>query len=388
MLFFPSPSAIGQVPSVLTYPMHGQTKLSSEGYRTRDGHVIEWLGRLMGNVTVVSRPEPFPLAARPLRGRPPVPGTRSIRTNARSWPISSDRRRWWPQSTRWYPELPEEADDVPAIVWNPFLAVAPGRRNPFTTRRTVVLDLLDDWTRHFAFASIRPEVDDAYRAAFERADLVTANGEGTADLARRFGRDDVTLLLNGCDPDIFSATSLATGRTVVGYVGKMGRRLDLDGILTTVRALPEVDFRFAGPVLDRGFAGPLRRLPNVTLLGDVPYDRVPSLLQSFDIGWVPHRVGDGEVGGDVIKTYEYRAAGLPVLSTQIDGAGTRGLRGTTALPVGEHVSVIRTWTKDGPRVPRRPAEVPEDVTWRFKATTLLRMLDRSDHQTAGSSCVS
>jgi len=359
--------------AVLAYPMHGQVKLSAEGYRTRDGHVIEWLGRIVGGVTVVSRPEPAPLAVLPLRGGAPAPGTRSVRTNA--WRIPTlDRRRWWPRSAAAYPSLPPAIADVPAIIWNPFAALAPGPRNPFSDSRTVVLDLLDDWTRHFAFRTIAPEVERAYRAAFERADHVTANGEGTAELARRFGRDDVHLIPNGCDPDTFDATSTATGPTTVGYVGKIGRRLDLEGILAAVQEMPEVSFRFAGPILDREYEAPLRRLPNLTLLGDVHYDAVPDLLQTFDVGWVPHRVGDGEVGGDVIKTYEYRAAGLPVLSTLIDGAGVRGLDGVTAAPLEHHAAVLRAWTAGGPRVQRRPTFVPTELTWRHKTESLAGML--------------
>lgn len=368
--------------------MHGQAKLSREGYRTRDGHVIEWLGRLAGDVAVISRPEPFPVGALPVRGTTPAPGTRSIRTTARRLPDSADRRRWWPRSAVDYPVLGPDLDDVPAVVWNPFVALTPGPRSPFLAGRTVVLDLLDDWTRHFAFASIAEPVERAYRSAFAQATRVTANGEGTAELARRFGRDDVVLVPNGCDPENFSTRSRATGPTVVGYVGKIGRRLDLDGVLTTISALPDVEFRFAGPVLDPGFAGPLRRLPNATLLGDVHYRDVPQLLETFDVGWVPHRVGDGEVGGDVIKTYEYRAAGLPVLSTQIDGAGDRGLDGVTATPIERHAHVVRSWTADRVRIPRQPTSVPVSMTWQHKTHRLLDMLGLPEHMGEGRPCAS
>ena len=39
-----------------------------------------------------------------------------------------------------------------------------------------MLDLLDDWTQHYAFRSVRTQVLEAYAAAFARADVVTANG--------------------------------------------------------------------------------------------------------------------------------------------------------------------------------------------------------------------
>ncbi|WP_224786014.1 glycosyltransferase [Microbacterium caowuchunii] len=260
------------------------------------------------------------------------------------------------------------------MVWNPFVATAPIKSNPFLQQRDVVLDLLDDWTVHFAFDTIKDEVDDAYRKAFANATHITANAEGTAALARRYGRDDVILLPNGCDPDRFSSSSKAQGRTTVGYVGKIGERVDLELVIDTAKALPDVRFVFAGPVLDAHYSPALASISNIELLGDVHYDDVPALLQSFDVGWVPHRVGRGEVGGDVIKTYEYRAAGLPALSTPIVGAGERGLSGVVTLDRSRHAAWIADRVLLGPRIPREEAPIPPEATWRNKATRILRLL--------------
>lgn len=355
--------------------MHGQAKLLREGYRTRDGHVIEGFGRLVHpgrSVAVVNRPDP--LIRRPApRRRSPAAGTHTVSTTVLRLPDPRSRRRWWADSAGLYPGLPSGQQTTPAIVWNPFTALAPAERSPFSADRVTVLDLLDDWSTHHAFAPIRDDVKRAYARAFAAATHVTANAEGTVALARRFGRDDVVLLPNGCDPDRFDARSRATGPTRVGYVGKIGQRLDLAGILATVRSLPAVEFVFAGPVLDRGYRRPLAGCPNVRLLGDVHYDDVPRLLTTFDVGWVPHRVGDGEVGGDIIKTYEYRAAGLPTLSTPVAGAGSRGVGGVTVLPIGSHAGCLAAWA-DGVRVARVPGSIPAEATWEHKARFLLGVL--------------
>lgn len=394
-------------PAVVAYPMHGQAKFTAEGYRTRDAHLIEWMGRLTGGrggVAVVSRPEPAVLRlAHAVRGsraprgaaadttRGVAPGTHPVDTITWRLPDPRDRRRWWPRSADAYPRLPQGWRDVPAVVWNPFTALALPHANPFVTGRTTVLDLLDDWSVHHAFAGIRADVERAYAAAFASAHHVTANGEGTVALARRFGRDDVTLLPNGCDPERFDPTSAASGPLTVGYVGKIGRRLDLEGIVACARAEPDVRFVFAGPVLDPGFRRPLDALPNVSLLGDVHYDDVPALLRSFDVGWVPHRVGTsgrgglagGEVGGDIIKTYEYRAAGLPVLTTPVDGSDCRGLDEVHVLPLDRHADLLGRWRRSGPRVGRRPSPLPAAATWRPKSLTLLDMLGVETGASAG-----
>jgi len=377
---FRLPVSTDRAPALLAYPMHGQHKLLREGYRTRDGHLIEWLGHDLadrGGVAVVSRPEPA--LTRVVRRRPPgrpATGTHPVETRVARVPDPRDRRRWWATSARSYPVLPESVADVPALVWNPFVALAQHGASPFDGRRRVVLDLLDDWSRHYAFAGVRSAVDEAYAVAFDRADVVTANGAGTADLARRHGRDDVVELPNGCDPHRFDQRSTAIGPTTVGYVGKIGRRVDLAGVLATVAARRDTTFVFAGPVLDREYRV-LDREPNVTMTGDVHYTHVPELLRSFDVGWVPHHVGEREVGGDVIKTYEYRAAGLPVLSTPICGVDQRGLDGVVVEDLDRHATALAALTRDGARVPRRPAAIPRDATWRHKADVVLAALTRA-----------
>ena len=238
-----------------------------------------------------------------------------------------------------------------------------------------MLDLLDDWTVHYAFTPIRAQVEAAYEAAFAAATHVVANAEGTVELAHRFGRTDAVLLPNGCDPDRFSTDSVASGPLTVGYVGKIGKRLDLELITMVATRLPGVDFVFAGPILDREYRAPLAHLPNVQLLGDVHYDDVPELLRTFDVGWVPHLVGAGEVGGDVIKTYEYRAAALPVLTTPIIGASSRGLDEVhVRTTADEHQEWIAGQRANGPRVPRRKSPIADGVTWRHKSASLLPLL--------------
>jgi glycosyltransferase involved in cell wall biosynthesis len=364
-----------RVPSWLAFPMHGQQKLLAEGYRTRDGHFIEWLGKLTngdGPVAVFSRPEPQILRplVRPPHGRAFALNTVDFSTHSWAIPRVTDRRRWWVQSANSY-RLPNEAKDesIPAIIWNPFVGLSGIARQVFDGRTTII-DLLDDWTVHFAFASLSSELEDAYASCFAAATHVTANAEGTLALAHRFGRTDATLVTNGCDPSRFSTVSKATGPTTIGYVGKIGRRVDLELILAAASALPDMNFVMAGPILDREYRQPLESRKNIRLLGDVHYSDVPALLETFDVGWVPHRVGDGEVGGDVIKTYEYRAAHLPVLTTPIAGAGDRNLDGVYVLPAADHSRWLRDISHSA-RVPRLAGTIPEESTWERKA----RMMD-------------
>jgi len=261
---------------------------------------------------------------------------------------------------------------VPAVIWNPLIGSSNLALEVFNGNRRVVVDLLDDWSIHYAFQSLRGIIDRSYSEIFDRADAVTANSEGTLALAHRFGRSDCILMPNGVDPGRFSMRSTASGSVTIGYVGKIGNRLDRNLIIRTAQAFPHWRFVFAGPVLDRAYRD-LTQVDNIDFLGDVPYERVPELLESFDIGWVPHAVGEGEVGGDVIKIYEYRAAGLPVLSTPIIGAGSRGLDEVHVLPAEQHVPWLQCRLIDKSRVARVPEIFPPSLTWESKARKLLNL---------------
>ncbi len=364
----------------LAYPMHGQHKLSNEGDRTRDGHLIEWLGRSAiasgSHIDVISRPEPLVLAStRRIRGRVAV-GTVPTQTMTWRLPNVVDPGHWWVRSSGVYPKVAKFGDE-PAIVWNPLTALAPAERSPFGGDRLVVLDLLDDWSIHHAFVSIRAEVEAAYRRAFEVSHAVFANSEGTLSLAHRFGREDATLMPNGVDPERFAVKPNVEGPITVGYVGKIGRRLDAQLIREVCTAFPRLRFVFAGPFLDARdtYQSMLSALPNVELLGDVHYEDVPALMATFDLGWVPHAVGAGEVGGDAIKTYEYRAAGLQVLTTPIIGAGRGLTEGVHVVPSGEQTAWIGEAISGRDRLDRLPGDIPTELTWRYKASRIATALE-------------
>jgi glycosyltransferase involved in cell wall biosynthesis len=362
--------------AVAAFPMHGQYKLQNEGYRTRDGHLIEWFGRLLagtGYVAVLSRPEPQALrivrSAR--RAGPSAANTRPYDAWSLRVPHLRDRQQWWTTSLDSYRYPNVIGDEVPAVIWNPMVALSNIAERVLNGRRVVIFDLLDDWTVHYAFESIRDSVEAAYQKLFQRADRVFANSEGTVELANRYGRKDVTLVPNGVDPERFTQEQRVEGSTTIGYVGKIGRRLDLNLIETVVRALPCCRFVFAGPILDPEYRPRLKALKNVELLGDVHYRDVPRLLSTFDVGWVPHNVGKLEIGGDVIKTYEYRAAGLPVLTTPIIGAGVRQLRSVYVESGDKHADWLAARIGVSERISREPAETPREATWESKARILL-----------------
>ena len=131
---------------------------------------------------------------------------------------------------------------------------------------------------------------------------------------------------------------------VLGYVGCIGRWFDWPLVIRLAEALPQARVELVGPCA----VAPPPQLPaNVRLLPACPHSEAARHLMRFSVGLVPFRRNSLTAGVDPIKYYEYRAAGLPVLSTSFGEMAHRGpddgvyfldrthdLAGTVAAAVG------------------------------------------------------
>ena len=61
-------------------------------------------------------------------------------------------------------------------------------------------------------------------------------------------------------------------------------------------------------------------MPNVHFLGVRPVTEIPSIVASWDVGIIPYRVNDETRSASPLKLYEYLAAGLPVVSSDVPAA--------------------------------------------------------------------
>ena len=374
---------------LLAFPFHDWRKGQQEGFRTRDQHILEWLGRdpSIERLLVVDRPVPWlePLVKHrgwSIRGRTIAQG----RSWQRRWQLTEGdngvlvldqatsatygpavrRRGWWfdafddreAQTTiAW---AVRELGGIDAcIAWQP--AATPAL---LTLGKPFVVDSLDNWLIHPAFARWRDRSSSAYAQLIPSAQAVFVSAPASRDVLRQW-RLDIEIVPNGVDTEAFARlparpNDMRTG-PVVGYIGKLARRIDAEFVVRVACLLPEVTFAFVGPVLEKDAVRPMMDVPNIHLLGDRHYSSMPAYVGSFDICWIPHRVGEGETGGDPIKLYEYWAAGKQVVSTRIDGmeawndrlllvdtamdaAGAIGglLRGSIVLPQPS-VPADRTW---------------------------------------------
>jgi glycosyltransferase involved in cell wall biosynthesis len=198
----------------------------------------------------------------------------------------------------------------------------------------VLLDAFDNFSTHPELSlRARCEAEHGYRVLAERADRITVNSVALQTFLWQAFKRDALVVPNGVDPTAFEgATPMdlkGTERPVIGYAGKLGRRLDVELIAMLSGALRRGVILLAGPILNRRSVRGLFRLQRVRYVGDLHYRDLPGFLAACDVCIVPHRVGEGENGGDPTKIYEYLAAGKPVVTAAVEG--TRAFAGRVAV---------------------------------------------------------
>lgn len=151
-----------------------------------------------------------------------------------------------------------------------------------------------------------------------RAQLVVAASNGNP---ARLQLQSVTTQATGPDHPMPPAT--AKVRFI--YVGTLSRLRNLERLLAAARKVKAQNDQFQLDLIGPDHAnGYYHQLVDEWQIGDVaavrppvPYDQVPALLQSYDVGmaYVPDRPTWHYQ--PAIKVMEYRALGMPILSTDV-----------------------------------------------------------------------
>ncbi len=102
---------------------------------------------------------------------------------------------------------------------------------------------------------------------------------------------------------------------IIGFVGTIGPAVDLALLDFLSERRKDWSFVLIGEV--RKPVGKLGNRPNVYLLGPRRREDLPRYLKTFDGGIIPYRIDPTTATVHPIKTYEYLAAGLPVVSTRL-----------------------------------------------------------------------
>ncbi len=242
----------------------------------------------------------------------------------------------------------------------------------------VVYERTDRWE---AFPDADPELITGYHQRLQsRADLALYC---STQLVEEEGADcrRAAYIDHGVDFDLFASAGSREGdepadlrpipRPRAGFVGAIdASTFDPELFVELARQVPEVQFVLVGGCsLESGWVD----LPNVTLLGQKPYEEVARYMAGCDVLLMPWNKSDWIAACNPIKLKEYLAVGRPVVSTpfrELDHY--RGFI-EKAANASEFAACVRSALRE-PTAPEHLRARVRGDTWRAKGDRLLAEL--------------
>ncbi len=165
--------------------------------------------------------------------------------------------------------------------------------------------------------------------------------------------------------------------SAIGFIGVLSEWIDFELLEKVAQHFPGTEVLIVGPVVKR-CRRQIKRFkayPNVSLVGLVPYHRLPSYLARLKVGLIPFNHSRLTFSVNPNKLYEYAAFGIQVVSTDF------------SLDVKQHCDQIHIAENHHqflhqvenvlvmpPLLDRSLLKIAEDNTWQQKASSFNRLL--------------
>lgn len=245
----------------------------------------------------------------------------------------------------------------------------------------VVSDLIDDQRAWSVNNQIYyKKLNENYRSVLSKSDLVFANCES---LANTFvdHTDQIHVVPNAAECLLGRGQGVerrfdSIDKPIVGYVGNLRDRIDWILLHKVVTELSHFHFIFIGPEGDSKNAQTLAKHENVDMLGVVPYDEMVGCLGEFDAAIVPHLNNHLTAKMNPLKVYNYFAAGVPVVSTEVANLADFGSNLTVASNTESFINAIRESVSR--KINTESGEwnkKMKSISWSDRVETIMEVLD-------------
>jgi glycosyltransferase involved in cell wall biosynthesis len=171
-----------------------------------------------------------------------------------------------------------------------------------------------------------------YRAFFRRVLLALPINAWNAKLAERHGLSPERIIVarSAVDTDVFKVLDKSEARAVLGlpagatiavYTGHLFGWKGVDTLAEAARLVPEIQIVFAGGI-ERDvarFREQYGSLPNITIVGFVPHEKMPLWQAAADVLVIPNS-GKSKISRHYtspMKLFEYMASGRPILASDL-----------------------------------------------------------------------
>ena len=175
-------------------------------------------------------------------------------------------------------------------------------------------DAMDDYPAFYKGWS-RLAMANRERRIISKVSTLLASSSALQERLRHLAHD-VRLVPNACAAERLPALPKVRQRRddqvpVIGYVGTIGHWFDWELVIALAKSNPDTALRLIGPLYVRPPALP----HNICLEPSLPHTEALHAMTQFDVALIPFKRSTLTASVDPIKFYEYRALGLPVVSS-------------------------------------------------------------------------
>ncbi|OXB93132.1 glycosyltransferase [Parageobacillus galactosidasius] len=386
---------------LVIFPFHDYKKYEKEGFRTRDGHLLQSFQRIkeVNKILVINRP--VSISEMIIKKRDKVIKSGKVIYRQGDFTISQVdektfvldifvkeffkpiilKMRWWNYIFK-QEKIKESINQTlrylgfhkPVLFFQNPLSVEISKYIP---SKLIVFDAIDNWTIHPQMKEVHEIAKKGYEYIKTNFDLIFTNSKKLKSFLQN-DRSVPYVIPNGVDPEKFRRNyevpeDLKNIRgPIIGYAGKIQQRLDVELLQKLAINFPDYNIVIIGQLLDKKWFKPLKNIKNMHYLGDKHYRLVPQYVTNFDICIIPHNVGKGEVDGDAIKLYEYLAANKPIVTTNIGGVDVFKDYIKIAYDHDMFLKQIKEVLDEGLLPPNY--ELPPEHTWDYKAKLIINKI--------------
>lgn len=240
----------------------------------------------------------------------------------------------------------------------------------------IVFDSVDEPSNEFE--AWRP----FYVKAVSSADVVIATSEKLYSMA--LGLNPNTYLVpNGCDYEYLSQAASRSlpvpddiahiSGPIIGYLGVIASWLDFDLIDRLAAENPHCNIVMVGPLYN---VTDVPRRDNIHYLGFKPYDQLAAYLQVFDVGIIPFKMSSMVESVNPIKMWEYMAAGLPIVTTDLPEA--RPYQELVLCSGNDHefmANIYRALYEDSQELRNRRMLLAQENSWLIRAQHIINIIE-------------
>ncbi|MEI6159134.1 MAG: glycosyltransferase, partial [Roseococcus sp.] len=248
---------------------------------------------------------------------------------------------------------------------------------------SVIADLIDDQRKWQAKPDYMERVARNYADILADADLAVANCEPVRDGFRDL-RQDIVVVPNGAE--VFAPSQqwelpedLADlPRPIIGYVGNLRDRIDLELIEKLALRHPEWSIVLVGSAHDaKDVIGLAARRANIHLLGVRPYHEALAYIRHFDVAMMPHLSNALSENMNPLKLYVYYALGVPIVTSEVANIGDIAPLVSVASTHEGFIAAVEAALRPKPSGgPAIDPEVLAKVSWPARVQAILKHFDQ------------